>query len=57
MSMSVRDEKIFSEKVDLSMRVVITSGRRICNSLIMLIYWNIFITLTVLLSNWWKDIK
>jgi len=31
MSMSVRDEKIFSEKVDLSMKVVITSDRRICN--------------------------
>ena len=32
MSMSVKDEKISSEKIDLSMRVVITSDRRICNS-------------------------
>jgi len=32
MSMSVRDEKISSEIVDLSMRVVTTSDRRICNS-------------------------
>ena len=32
MSMSVRDEKIFSEIVVLSMRVVTTSDRRICNS-------------------------
>ncbi len=38
MSMSVRDEKISSEKVDLSMRVMITSGRRICNSSIASIY-------------------
>ncbi len=32
MSMSVKDEKISSEKIDLSMRVVITSDWRICNS-------------------------
>ncbi len=32
MSMSVRDEKISSEIVILSMRVVITSDRRICDS-------------------------
>ncbi len=38
MSMSVKDEKIFNEKVDLSMRVVITSDQRICNLSIMLIY-------------------
>ena len=38
MSMSVKDEKIFSEKVDLSMRVMITSDRRICNSLITSMY-------------------
>ncbi len=57
MLMSVKDEKIFSEKVNLSMRIVITSDWRICNSLIASIYWNIFITLTVLLNNWWKDIR
>jgi len=38
MSMSVRDEKISSEKVNLSMRVVTTSDRRICNSLTASIY-------------------
>jgi len=38
MSMSVRDEKISSEKVDLSMRVMTTSGRRICDSSIASIY-------------------
>ena len=38
MSMSVKDEKISSEIVDLSMRVVITSDRRICDSLTALIY-------------------
>ena len=38
MSMSVRDEKISSEKVDLSMRIIITSDRRICNSSIASIY-------------------
>ncbi len=38
MSMSVKDEKIFSEKVDLSMKVVITSDRRICDSLTASIY-------------------
>ncbi len=38
MSMSVRDEKISSEKVGLSMRVVTTSGRRICDSSIASIY-------------------
>jgi len=38
MSMSVRDEKISSEKVDLSMRVVTTSDRRICDSLTASIY-------------------
>ncbi len=38
MLMSVRDEKIFSEIVDLSMKVVTTSDHRICNSLITLIY-------------------
>ncbi len=32
MSMSVKDEKIFSEIVILSMKVVITSNRRICDS-------------------------
>ena len=32
MSMSVRDEKISSEIVVLSMRVVTTSDQRICNS-------------------------
>jgi len=32
MSMSVRDEKIFSEIVVLSMRIMITSDQRICNS-------------------------
>ncbi len=37
MSMSVKDEKIFSEKVNLSMRIMITSDQRICNSLIALI--------------------
>ncbi len=57
MLMLVKDEKIFSEKVDLSMRVVITSDWRICNSLITSIYWNAFITLTMSLSNWWKDIR
>ena len=57
MSMSVRNEKIFSEKVDFSMKVMITSDWRICNSSIALIYWNVFITLTVSLSNWWKDIR
>jgi len=51
MSMSVKDEKIFSEKVDLSMKVVTTSDQRICDSSIMSIYWNVFITLTVSLSN------
>ena len=38
MSMSIKDEKIFSEKVNLSMKVMITSDREICDSLIMLIY-------------------
>jgi len=38
MSMSVRDEKISSEKVDLSMRVVTTSDRRICDSSIASIF-------------------
>ncbi len=38
MSMSVRDEKISSEKVGLSMKVMTTSGRRICDSLIASIY-------------------
>ena len=57
MSMSIRDEKISSEKVDLSMRVMITSDWRTCNLSIMLIYWNVFITSTVSLSNWWKDIR
>ncbi len=57
MSMSVRDEKISSEKVDLSIRVMTTSDQRICDSLITSIYWNIFITSTVSLSNWWKDIR
>ncbi len=57
MLMSVKDEKIFSEIVVLSMKVVITSDRRICNSLTALIYWNIFITSTVSSSNWWKDIR
>ncbi len=38
MSMSVKDEKISSEIVILSMRVVITSDRRICNSLTASIY-------------------
>ncbi len=38
MSMSVRDEKIFSEKVDLSMRIMTTSDQRICNSSIASIY-------------------
>ncbi len=38
MLMSVRDEKISSEKVDLSMRVVTTSDREICDSLITSIY-------------------
>jgi len=32
MLMSVKDEKISSEIVVLSMKVVITSDRRICNS-------------------------
>ena len=31
MSMSVRDEKISSEKVDLSIKVMITSDQRICD--------------------------
>ncbi len=57
MSMSVRNEKIFSEKVDFSMKVMITSDQRICNSLIALIYWNVFITSTMSSSNWWKNIK
>ncbi len=57
MSMSVRDEKISSEKVDLSMRVMTTSDWRICNLLTASIYWNVFITLTMLSSNWWKDIR
>ena len=38
MLMSVRDEKIFSEKVDLNMKVMTTSGRRICDSLTASIY-------------------
>ena len=38
MSMSVKDKKISSEKVDLSMRVVTTSDREICNLLIASIY-------------------
>jgi len=38
MSMSVKDEKISSEKVDLSMRVMTTSDQRICNSLTASIY-------------------
>jgi len=38
MSMSVKDEKIFSEIVDLSMKVMIESDQRICNSLTALIY-------------------
>jgi len=38
MLMSVRDEKISSEKVDLSMRIMITSDQRICDSLTALIY-------------------
>ena len=38
MSMSVRDEKISSEKVDLNMKVMTTSDRKICNSLTVLIY-------------------
>ncbi len=37
-SMSIKDEKISSEKVDLSMKVVTTSDRRICDSLIASIY-------------------
>jgi len=51
MSMSVRDEKISSEIVVLSMRVVTTSGRRICDSSTASIYWNVFITSTVPSSN------
>ena len=51
MLMSVRDEKIFSEKVDLSMKVMITSDLKICNLLITSIYWNNFITSTMSLSN------
>ncbi len=51
MSMSVKDEKISSEKVDLSMKVVTTSDQRICDSSIASIYWNVFITLTVSSSN------
>ena len=38
MLMSVRDEKISSEKVDLSMRVMTTSDQRICDLLITSIY-------------------
>ncbi len=39
MLMSVKDEKISSEKVDLnSMRIMITNDQRICNSLIASIY-------------------
>jgi len=38
MLMSVRDEKIFSEIIVLSMKVVITSDQRIYNSLTALIY-------------------
>ncbi len=51
MSMSVRDEKISSEIVGLSMRVVTTSDRRICDSSIASIYWNVFITSTASSSN------
>ncbi len=57
MSMSVRDEKISREIIVLSMRVMITSDQRICNSSTASIYWNIFITSTMSLSNWWKDIR
>ncbi len=38
MSMSVRDEKISSEKVDLNMKIITTSDQRICNSLTASIY-------------------
>ncbi len=38
MLISVKNEKISSEKVDFSMRVVTTSDQRICNSLITSIY-------------------
>jgi len=38
MLISVKDEKIFSEKVNLSMRVVIISDQRICNLLTASIY-------------------
>ncbi len=38
MSMSVKDEKIFSEKVDLSMRIMTISDQRICDSSITSIY-------------------
>jgi len=38
MLMSVRDEKISSEIIVLSMRVVITSDQRICNSSTVSIY-------------------
>jgi len=51
MSMSVRDEKISSGIVGLSMRVVTTSDRRICDSSIASIYWNVFITSTASSSN------
>ncbi len=57
MSISVKDEKIFSEKIDFSMRVMITNDWRICNSSTALIYWNVFITSTISSSNWWKNIK
>ncbi len=57
MLMLVKDEKIFSEKVDLSMKIMITSDWRICNLLIISIYWNVFITLIISLSNWWKNIR
>ncbi len=57
MLMSVKDEKISSEIVVLSIKVVITSDWRICNLLTALIYWNIFITSTVSSSNWWKNIR
>ncbi len=51
MSMSVRDGKISSEIVVLSMRVVTTSGRRICDPSTASVYWNVFTTSTVPPSN------
>ncbi len=51
MLMSVKDEKISSEKVDLSMKIMITSDQRICDLSITSIYWNVFMLRSCLEIN------